>query len=196
MSSHLATSDQNLSPEGDATQAVVGLTASAFEAVYAKYHQLIFTIAMRFLKDKELAKDAVQDVFVKLWGIRKDVDTDKNIQGFLVVLTKNYLLNCCRKNKYIISKSASGNPTTLARNELDTEYVVGWQLLLDQFEKIILRMPPRKRLIFSMKILNGLSNEEVASELGLSINTIKVQYSDAKSLMERHITAKGGGGLV
>ena len=166
------------------------MTACEFEAAYAKYHQLIFSIAMRFLKDKELAKDAVQDVFIKLWGVKEKVDSEKNIHGFLIVLTKNHLLNCCRKNKLYISKMAASASFGLGLNALDTAYLVHWQTLLDLLEKIIVRMPPRKRLIFSLKTLQGLSNEEIASELGLSINTVKVQYSGAKAIVE-HSLADG-----
>ena len=156
-----------------------------FKKIYDQYFQQIYSTSLRFLKDKSLAKDAVQDVFIKLWNARESIDLNKNIKAYLITITRNCLLNMMRKHKNEILKIAATN--TSIQNELDTEYHVDWKMNLNEFEACLSKLSPGKRRIFSMKILQGYSNEEVASALNLSINTVKFQYSQAKSYVEKFL---------
>jgi RNA polymerase sigma-70 factor (family 1) len=156
-----------------------------FKEIYDQYSRKIYSICLRFLKDKSLAEDAVQEVFIKLWNVRDTLDLNKNIKAYLTAITRNCLLNMLRKHKNEILKIAA--TSTNIQNELDTEYHVDWKMNLNEFEACISRLSPGKKRIFSMKILQGYSNEEVASALNLSINTVKSQYSQAKSYVEKFL---------
>ena len=77
----------------------------AFTVIYQKYHTYLYSLALRYLKNKELAEDTVQHVFVKLWDKSEDIKIEINLKNFLYTMTKNHILNLFRDNKEHISLS-------------------------------------------------------------------------------------------
>src|SRR5690625_699801 len=71
----------------------------AFEAIYKKYYEPLFLLGRCYLKDPQLAEDAVQDVFSKLWLNRSDIDSSKSLQGFLFTSLRNHVLNMVKIKK-------------------------------------------------------------------------------------------------
>ena len=56
---------------------------SAFAQIYDQYNQTLYHFALRYLKDKTLAEDALQEVFVKLWQQRGKLEHELPLKGFL-----------------------------------------------------------------------------------------------------------------
>ena len=75
----------------------------AFSALYYKYHAYLYAVALRYLKSEDLAEDAVQHVFIKLWERTKSLNIDINVKNYLYTMTKNHILNQIRDNKETIS---------------------------------------------------------------------------------------------
>lgn len=75
----------------------------AFNTLYYKYHAYLYALALRYLKSKDLAEDAVQHVFIKLWETTQALNIDINVKNYLYTMTKNYILNQIRDNKESIS---------------------------------------------------------------------------------------------
>src|SRR5690625_8047161 len=71
----------------------------AFEVIYKKYYEPLFLLGRRYWKDTQLAEDAVQDVFSKLWLNRCDIDSSKSRQGFLFTSLRNHVLKMVKINK-------------------------------------------------------------------------------------------------
>ncbi len=162
--------------------------AHRFKEIYAQYFDTVFAIALRFLKNRTFAKDAVQEVFIKLWQAREAVDLHKNVRAYLMVITRNCLLNTLRKHKNEMIKMAAS--PSCANNELDTEYKVDLKSSFGHFDSCLNHLPPAKRRVFLMKVLKGCTNEQIAEELELSINTVKFQYSQAKSMIKKMLASQ------
>ncbi|MFP4094433.1 MAG: RNA polymerase sigma factor [Cyclobacteriaceae bacterium] len=69
---------------------------AAFKSIFFMYNQSLRTFAIKELKSEELAEDAVQEVFVKLWLNRENLDPDLSLKGFLFTCLKNHILNAIR----------------------------------------------------------------------------------------------------
>jgi RNA polymerase sigma factor (sigma-70 family) len=61
----------------------------AFSAIYKKYHRYLYAIALKYLKNTQMAEDAVQHVFVKLWESTSDIHIEINLKNYLYTMTKN-----------------------------------------------------------------------------------------------------------
>lgn len=181
---------EELSPLVCVYKQVDHLSVDDFRKIYSDHYKIVFTIAYKFLKDKFLAEDAIQEVFLKLWKCKDEIDIHRNLRSYIVTITRNYLLNMLRNTKAELEKRIASASAASEKNESDTDFSVGWKLHLTEFQQCLRNMSPRKREIFSMKILEGFSNEEIAYSLGISVNTVKFQYSDAKSIIERHLRMK------
>jgi RNA polymerase sigma factor (sigma-70 family) len=71
----------------------------AFEKIYWMYRKPVYGMAFRYLKVHELAEDAVQDVFFKLWEKRETLDVEKPFEPFLFSILKNHVLNMIKMKK-------------------------------------------------------------------------------------------------
>lgn len=92
---------------------------SAFSKIYVKCHRQFFLLALRYLKSKEMAEDAVQYSFMRLWETRTQIDVEQGVEPYLYGILKNHLLNTYKFH----------------------------QLTLEKKEEIILGMPLLKRRI-------------------------------------------------
>ncbi len=69
----------------------------AFQLLYDRYRNRIYKLSLRFLKSSILAQEIVQDVFLKLWFSRKNIDADKRLEAWLLAIAKNALINRFKK---------------------------------------------------------------------------------------------------
>ena len=144
----------------------------AFSIVYKTYAAQTFSLAFKYLLNKELAEDAVQNLFLKLWLKKEEIDETKPINRYLFTMLKNDLLNTLRdskKNIYLLEDCLS---MVLELEDLKQEQMNIIQQALEQ-------LSPQRRKVFEMKVSGKYSNQEIADKLNLSINTIKFQYSQS-----------------
>ena len=154
----------------------------AFTHVYEKYHKLLYVVAYRHLMNQEMAEDIVQHVFVRLWEFRSELSVSVSLKNYLFTMTKNYVLDQIRneytaltKNYEIVQRKATYEDDLVEKLENKE--------LHSLFYKAINLLPSQKRDICLMKVRDELSNKDIASKLGLSVNTIKTHYSEALKLL-------------
>ena len=71
-----------------------------FTHIYRLYAHKAFLLSFKYLRNKELAEDAVQNAFIKLWNIRETIDETRPINHLLFHILRNDLLNTLRKLKH------------------------------------------------------------------------------------------------
>ena len=71
---------------------------TAYSLIYKEYAHVMFSFGMRFTTDRELVKDCIQDIFVKLYSKRQQLNSTGSIKFYLLVAMKNELFNIFRKN--------------------------------------------------------------------------------------------------
>ncbi|MEN7549623.1 RNA polymerase sigma-70 factor [Rapidithrix thailandica] len=159
---------------------------AAFEKIYFEYHQQLYYVALTYVKDPKLAEDVLQDVFLKLWINRHQIDPSLSIKNFLYTTLKNHVLNLLRHKKTTILKHmeiANRQP----HNSNETEK----QVLLNEYQQAVTQalqqLSDRKREVFQLKTYQGLKNEDVAKKLGISVNTVKVRYTQAVNYLREYL---------
>lgn len=150
----------------------------AFLTIFNTYRKEIYAYSLSILKSQTYAEEIVQEVFLKIWIKRKDLDMSLALKPYLIVITKNMCLNFLKKAAYDIKmreevfyqSQKSFNPfyTGIHEKELD-----------DIQKKALDLLPPRRRLIFEMSRNEGKSYKEISQELGISLNTVKSQMNKA-----------------
>lgn len=150
----------------------------AFASLYKKYAHNVYALSYKYLGSKEAAEDAVQNLFLKIWNIRADIDENKPFEYFLFTILKNYLLNVIRDSKdYCILDNCLEALNVIDNGEIDDVNME--QSQLEVVKKAVQILSPQRRKILTMKISGKYSNQEIADKLNLSVNTIKFQYSQA-----------------
>jgi RNA polymerase sigma-70 factor (ECF subfamily) len=147
----------------------------AFATIFDRYNRQMYTLAFRYLKNREMAEDAVQQVFINFWVNRHKIDEELNIRHLLFTSLKNHTLNIIRNNKKAIEKNYESLIESIYNLESEEEYDESMQMTA-LIDKAVEQLSPQRRQIFYLKIMEGFSNQQIAQKLGLSVNTVKVQY--------------------
>ncbi len=69
----------------------------AFQLLYDRHRNRIYRLSTKFLKSPILAQEVVQDVFLKLWMTRKEINANKPLEAWLFTVAKNTLINRFKK---------------------------------------------------------------------------------------------------
>lgn len=147
--------------------------ATAFRGLFRMHYPSLLAFVEGFVKDKEVAEDIVQNVFMKVWIYRSSLDVAKPLRGYLFLLCKREVCNWFRK-EVTVQRFMSG----LGREEIDRLAASESPdpLEMDELKKIadktIDQMPAKRREVFVLSRREGLKIEEIAERLGISPRTV------------------------
>jgi len=179
--------DRDLNNDFSEKELIVALkhwNRAAFEDIFTRYHKRLYFFCYSFLKNKEDAENITQDVFVKIWINKSQIDEERSFSGLLFIMAKNLIINHIRKSvnrqkfiDYIINhQQGKANQT-----ESDVSYHEINEILKD----LIRRLPPKRREIFILSRQKGLSHIEIATKLGISIHTVESQLTKALKFIRK-----------
>nr|WP_294874507.1 RNA polymerase sigma-70 factor [uncultured Pedobacter sp.] len=160
---------------------------AAFKEIYLRYDKLLLIYAYKKLRNREEAKDLVQDVFTWLWNSRKDFSLNTTLSGYLYKSVLNRIFDVV-KHKGIIRKYVDSGKHYIEISNEDTDYLIREKDITLLIEKEILAMPPKMREIYTLKKKYFLSTKEIATELSLSEHTVSTQMKRAL----KHLKVKLG----
>ena len=157
----------------------------AFAAVFERYNRLLYTIAYRFLKSEEEAEDAIQYLFMKLWEQRTNFSFESGIRSLLFTILKNYILNELRHRSLVFEKLYEMAQQVNDEDDFLTQFENGE---LGKFLRVAIdKLPPQKQKICLLKIEYGLSNQEIADRMGITVPTVKSHYTQAIKALSNEI---------
>ncbi len=154
----------------------------AFSALYYKYHAYLYAVALRYLKNKDLAEDSVQHVFIKLWENTKALNIDINVKNYLYTMTKNHILNQIRDNKETISLNYANAQQEISDQD-DFIKSMEEQQTLDVLLKGIESLPTQKKEVCLLKLEDHITNQKIADKMGISIHTVKSHYQESLKML-------------
>lgn len=158
----------------------------AFATLFDTYHRYLYVLASRYLMSENYAEDAVQYTFMRLWEGRESFDYKNGIKNLLFTILKNYILNEIRHNNLAIQKNYE-----LAQwsEELENDFLQ--ELESADFKKhlynLIDKLPPQKREVCLLKIQEGMSNQEIAEAMHISVPTVKSHYTQVIKLLRTQL---------
>ena len=150
----------------------------AFEIIYEKYHRLLYAFALRHLESREMAEDAVQQVFVHLWEIHANIYVNISLRNYLYTMIKNHILNLIRNENAIFVRNYE---LAEARHDYceDLDEKIDKKEQMAMLYKAIADLPEQKRVVCLLKMEGSLTNQEIADKLNISINTVKTHYQQS-----------------
>lgn len=140
----------------------------------------MYRLSLRLLNDTELAKDCVQESFVKLWENRSRLKKVNNIQAFAFSIIRNMSVDKLRKAKRI---NEFAKNTVIQVTESNYEFIESKDLI----KKIIQSLPRQQRLIIELRDIEEFSYEEIAETLDITVNNIRVNLSITRKKVKEEI---------
>jgi len=117
------------------------------------------------------SEDVVQELFIRLWIQREKLEINENISGYLYRASKNAALNYLRAEK---SRQKSIQHMPVQESQTDESLIeqIEFSAALNQ---CISQLPERSRDVFMKSRFEGLKQQEISDQLGISVKTIKNQ---------------------
>jgi RNA polymerase sigma-70 factor (ECF subfamily) len=162
----------------------------AFTELFYAYHGKLGEFVLMLTGSKELTQEIIQDVFLKVWHHRESLPALENFVSWLFILTRNYTLNSLRrlanekKNLRII------NTELYTRAFTDDKIIEkDYQQLLEQ---AIASLPPQQQRAYKMSREQGLDNDYISKQLGVSPDSVKKYLQWAQQSIVRFVRSHAG----
>ena len=153
----------------------------AYRILFDEYYQMLGVFAMKYVKDKEVAEDIVQDVITELYSRRLLFDTPVALKSFLFLSVKNKALNFLRRQQA---------QERYLNNRMEEESFFLNNIIREEvyyhLQKMIGELSDPVRQIYELT-LQELSNEEIAEQLGLSVDSVKAHKKRGKQILKERL---------
>ena len=169
------------------------MTAREFNETVVPLHGKLFRYAYRYLNDRDEAKDAVQEIFLKLWNQRNRLGEYNSIEAFAVRVARNHCLDVI-KGRRTVSLDVHSYYRDRLSDESDPHEQLSRQDSVSLIKRIISEMQEPYRSVIQMRDVDGYSNVEICEVLGMTDGNVRVVLSRArKRVREVFETAYGYG---
>jgi RNA polymerase sigma-70 factor (ECF subfamily) len=140
-------------------------------AVYDRYSQIVYSVALRVLGDTSAAEDVMQDIFMQLWRRPQMFDSSRGSMGaWLAVIARHRAIDVLRKRK----PETEIEDVVLA-SSADIENDSAQRIIISKVRQIIPSLPPEQQKCLQMAFFEGLTHSEIASRTGEPLGTIKTR---------------------
>ena len=161
--------------------------AASFEQLLKAHEVLVLRIAQRLLLDRDEARDAAQEVFLRLHRSLNRFDLERPLKPWLYRTTVNICHDFRRKRRRVVSLEAASNASSLGPSpyaQLAT--LERWRLV----ERALEAIPERERDAIVLRDLEGLETAEVAGILGTNESTVRSQISKGRLKIRQFIESQ------
>ena len=157
------------------------MTESAFHTVWIPLQGRFYRIAYYILENEADARDAVQELYLKLWNLRDHLELVHNPSAYGTLLLKNLCIDRIRRAR------PTEPPDEAAALEPPADEALETREQLQQVRQAIGRLPQTQRKLLTLRVIEGLSYEEIARQTGLSPLNIRVQVSLARKRIKQSL---------
>lgn len=165
--------------------------SAAFEQIMDHCQRKVISIAWRMLGDREDARDAAQEVFLRAYKYLGSFNAEQDFSGWLYRITVNVCHDIARKRgradqfKSFESEREQGNLETLASGE-NVEAAAIHSEQQEIIAQALSTLSKKERAAIVLRDLEGLPTEEVARILGSSQTTVRSQIASARAKIKQH----------
>lgn len=162
------------------------MTLSEFKQIFDKYYKPIKNFLYYKCGDVDQSEDLTQDVFMKLWDKREEINPE-TVKSYLYTIANNMLLNKIRHDKVVMNFAEKNRD---AFNEQSPQYALEEKEFKQQLEDTIGAMPEKQREVFLMNRIDELTYKEIADRLELSVKAVEKRMHGALGYLREKVHRK------
>lgn len=171
-------------------------SGEALEEIYDRYAKLIFSFAIKAVKEEQAAREIVQMVFLRLWTTRKGYDPLKGaFVNWVITITRNITIDYLRKHRKQsdtarLEESQWGE--ALASSTDSTEDIVSRKWVGQQIQQAYVHLSPSQVQLVELMYWQGYSLSEIAARTNEPLGTVKSRLHQCLKLLRKHLTSLEG----
>lgn len=154
----------------------------AFKVLYDRFKGQMFVYCLRMLDDRDAAKDALQEVFIRVHTHRDRYEAGTNFVGWIHTIARNLCLNARRDTKDQLPYDEAAEYNNFAPAEPESD--VG---LRDQLAREIQRLPEIYREVLILREYEERAYSEIAEITGLTMPTVKFRLFKAREILRERL---------
>jgi RNA polymerase sigma-70 factor (ECF subfamily) len=158
---------------------------SAYEQLFKDYYKPLTVFANGYVEDLESGKEIVQDLFVHLYEKRKTLVITSSIKSYLYQSVRNRCLNHIKHRQMQRIHHDRMKPAKDFSDDLEER--IRENELEHLVFKVVDKLPPQCKKIFTMSRVSGLNNGEIAEQLNISKRTVETQISNALKILREKL---------
>ncbi|EHQ28851.1 RNA polymerase sigma factor [Mucilaginibacter paludis] len=162
---------------------------AAFKILFERWFKKLYHFSFRYLKNKELAEEVIQETMLQLWINRQKLDESYPLSPYLFTIARRLSLNSIRQlatSKNVSERLYQDMKASVNTTEDD--------VLLAELQRItneaLILMPKQQQQVYRLSRNEGYSLDEIAAELGILKNTVKKHLSEALKAIRKHYSIR------
>ena len=156
----------------------------AMASLFDRYSRIVYSVALRVLRDPASAEDVLQEVFMQIWRNPDGfVATRGSLGGWLAVVARNRSIDTLRRKRpteQVDDMALASNYNLANEAERNT--------LMEKARSVIYRLPVEQRKTLEMAFFDGLTHSEIAEMTGEPLGTVKTRIRSALTSLRKAFT--------
>ena len=144
---------------------------NAMAALFDRYSKVVYSVALRVLRDVAAAEDILQEIFMQVWRSPGSfLETKGSLGGWLAVVARNRSIDALRRRRPTdqVEEVYLASPFNLAEEAERNS-------LMTRARAVIVQLPPEQRKMLEMAFFDGLTHTEIAEVTGDPLGTVKTR---------------------
>jgi RNA polymerase sigma factor (sigma-70 family) len=179
--------------DGELMKLVMSKEHSALEELYDRYAKLVYSFAMKSLKDEQAAREIVQLVFTRLWTTGRGFDASKGgFVNWIITITRNITIDYLRKNRKqreTVRFEPREWEQAFISGEPDPESVVSRKWIGEQIQQAYVHLSANQVQLIDMMYWQGYSLSEIATKTNEPVGTVKSRLHQCLKILRKHLTS-------
>jgi len=155
----------------------------AMAVLFDRYSKVVYSVALRVLRDPAAAEDVLQEIFMQIWRNPGGfVATRGSLGGWLAVVSRNRSIDALRRRRPAEQVEEMNLSTGL-----DLAYEAERNILIERARSVIHLLPAEQRKTLEMAFFDGLTHTEIAEMTGDPLGTVKTRIRSALTSLRKAI---------
>lgn len=161
------------------------MTQQEFLNIVMPFKDKVFRLAKRLLVSTEEAEDATQEVLLKLWNNKSNIEAYKNVEAFSMTMTKNF---CFDKLKSKQSQNLKIVHSNYEDHNVSVQKQVELNDSVDWVAKIMEELPQQQKMVIQLRDIEEYEYDEIAKMLDMNHTAVRVALSRARKTIREKLT--------
>ena len=171
--------------EQELLQQLVEGNEAAFGILFRRYRGKLYHYIYGITHSREAAEDAVHDVFLKIWATREKLEGVENLNAYLYQMCRNHAISGLRraaKEELILAELKKESIDFLPDADAASQNEIR-----NFIQNAVEKLSPQQRKVFILSREHGLRHEEIAQQLGISVNTVRTHLGIALQFLRGEV---------
>lgn len=174
---------------------VRGKDKAALEELYDRYEKMLFSYLCKMTGDRDLAEEALQEVFVKVWrGVGSYDESKGKFVAWLVTMSRNAAVDLIRKQKK--PSVPLDEIAEVESTDSSVEETAEWQEKSEQIHQAVQHLSEEQQKMVQLFYFKGYTHETIAEKCGIPLGTVKSRIRLALKKLKTSLQMVQEGGVL